>query len=186
MSDELSSYPPPAGPPTGEAAQASTTSTALAPSAPSPAQARPCPMCGGEWGPGIACQSCNQVGGLPQGIQLSTAGRRLGGYALDLALAIVTLFIGYLVWTLIVWGRGQTPGKQLLGMRVVDMNRSVRASWGKMFVRDFLLKGLVFSLILGWIGIILDFWLLWDQNRQELWDKIAGTIVVNDFQKQLA
>ncbi len=30
------------------------------------------------------------------------------------------------------------------------------------------------------IGVILDFWLLWDRDNQELWDKIVGTVVVND------
>ena len=34
---------------------------------------------------------------------------------------IVTVFIGWLTWTLIVWARGQTPGKQILGMRVVKI-----------------------------------------------------------------
>ncbi len=27
---------------------------------------------------------------------------------------------------------------------------------------------------------IVNFWLLWDHDTQELWDKIVGTIVVND------
>lgn len=30
------------------------------------------------------------------------------------------------------------------------------------------------------IGIVVNFWLLWDKDTQELWDKIVDTIVVND------
>jgi uncharacterized RDD family membrane protein YckC len=35
------------------------------------------------------------------------------------------------------------------------------------------------------IGIILDLWLLWDKDNQELWDKLAGTVVVNDRNKEV-
>lgn len=53
-----------------------------------------------------------------------------------------------------------------------------------MFVREFLAKGLIRGLISAvffpaWI--VLCFMLLWDKNRQELWDKVADTIVVNDI-----
>jgi len=38
--------------------------------------------------------------------------------------------------------------------------------------------------ILGWItGGIVNFWLVWDKDTQELWDKVVGTIVVNDAHK---
>jgi uncharacterized RDD family membrane protein YckC len=156
----------------------------------SPDPSRPCPSCGREWGPGIACQFCHQVEGLPTGVQLSSAGRRLGAYLLDLVLAIVTLFIGWFIWLLIVWARGQTPGKQVLGMRVVRLREGRKAGWGLMFVRDFLLKGLLFGTIIVTVtlglGLILNFWLLWDKKNQELWDKLANTIVVDDPNKALA
>jgi uncharacterized RDD family membrane protein YckC len=94
-----------------------------------------------------------------------------------------------IIWTLVVWAQGQTPGKQLLGMRVVRLDTRTYAGWGRMFLRDFvgkLLVALVSSLIPFLGGVIADCWLLWDKDRQELWDKIAGTIVVNDPDKQLA
>jgi hypothetical protein len=28
--------------------------------------------------------------------------------------------------------------------------------------------------------LVLDFMLLWDGNRQQLWDKVAGTTVIGD------
>src|SRR5206468_6518647 len=47
-------------------------------------------------------------------VPLASPGKRFGAYLLDLLLIIVTLVIGWLVWLFIDWGKGQTPGKQLL------------------------------------------------------------------------
>ena len=43
----------------------------------------------------------------------------------------------------------------------------------------YLLEGLLAVVTLG-IG-----WLVWDSRNQELWDKVVGTVIVNDPQKQL-
>ena len=61
----------------------------------------------------------DQVSGLnlPEGTELATVGRRIGSWFLAIPLAIVTLGIGYVIWGVIVWGRGQTPTQQVLGMR---------------------------------------------------------------------
>lgn len=153
-----------------------------------PQAAAVCANCGQAWTGSQACTFCGQVWGLPRGIALSSAGRRLGGYLLDGVLIFCTLVIGWVIWTLIVWAQGQTPGKQILGMRVVRLDTRAHAGWGRMFLRDFVGKLLV-SLTFGLLfigGVIADCWLLWDQDRQELWDKIAGTVVVNDPDKQLA
>jgi uncharacterized RDD family membrane protein YckC/RNA polymerase subunit RPABC4/transcription elongation factor Spt4 len=155
-----------------------------------PQTAAVCPKCHQVWTTGSqSCTFCGQVWGLPDGIVLSPAGRRLGGVLLDGLLIVCTLVIGWVIWTLVVWAQGQTPGKQLLGMRVVRLDTRTYAGWGKMFLRDFvgkLLVAMVSSLIPFIGGVIADCWLLWDKDRQELWDKIAGTIVVNDPDKQLA
>ncbi len=147
-----------------------------------------CPNCGQAWTGSQACTFCGQVWGLPRGIMLSSAGRRLGGYLLDGLLIVCTLVIGWIIWTLIVWAQGQTPAKQILGMRVVRLDTRAHAGWGRMFLRDFIGKLLV-SLTFGLFfigGVIADCWLLWDKDKQELWDKIAGTVVVNDPDKLLA
>ena len=62
---------------------------------------------------------------------------RLGQAFLEYALIIVTLGIGYLVWTLIILGQGQTPGKQVLKLRVYDSTTGKPAKWGHMFLREF-------------------------------------------------
>jgi uncharacterized RDD family membrane protein YckC len=129
------------------------------------------------------------VWGLPNGIVLSSAGRRFGGYLLEGLLFVCTLGIGWFIWTLIVWAQGQTPAKQTLGMRVVRLDTRAHAGWGRMFLRDFIGKGIVWligALIFAIGAVIADCWLLWDKDKQELWDKLAGTVVVNDPDKRLA
>jgi len=121
---------------------------------------------------------------LPPGVVVSSAGKRLGGYLLEVLLVIVTLVLGWLIWSLIVWGQSTSPAKQLLKMKVLKKDTGLRASYGTMALRElvgkWLIVGLVIGSICGLVAIVLDFMLLWDKDRQELWDKIAGTIVVDD------
>jgi uncharacterized RDD family membrane protein YckC len=113
--------------------------------------------------------------------------RRLGAYLLDVLLAIVTLLIGWLIWSLIVWGRGQSPGKQLLNMRVIRSDSHVVVSWGRMALREVVCKSVIgFVAGVTLIGWVLYLWLLWDGENQELWDKMASTLVVDDPERSYA
>ena len=92
--------------------------------------------------------------------------------------------VGWLVWSLVVWRRGQTPAKQVLGMRVLKLRTASTATWGTMFLRE------VVGKFIGWVTnvftlSVLSFMLLWDKNHQEVWDKVAGTIVVDDRTRPL-
>ena len=117
----------------------------------------------------------------PEELATASPGRRLGGYALDTLFLIITLFIGWLIWFIIVAPRGQTPGKQLLGMYVMREDGS-RAGGGYMWLREFVVEGIVFGVLisgltggLGWaLGAL---WCLWDRERQCLWDKVTATYV---------
>lgn len=92
----------------------------------------------------------------------ATPQHRLAGLALDAVLMFVTLYIGYIVWSLIIWGQGQTPGKQILRMRVYSAQNFRAATWGHMAVRQFLipltisLAGLVPILLFGGVGTTFD------------------------------
>jgi len=161
-----------------------------------PAGARFCPDCGNaveadqpaayvipiaEPAPSPAPGRPGKLAGLPETVRLSSAWRRLGGYLLEGVLFVVTLIVGWLIWSIIVWGRGETPAKQLLGMRVVHRETLTAAGRGRMFVREVPCKFLMWLIALAtFLGNIFYFWLLWDSERQELWDKMVDTVVVND------
>lgn len=133
---------------------------------------QPCVNCGEAPGYERSCRVCRQVTGMPAGITTSSARRRLLGFALDLVLAIVTLGIGYLVWTLIVFRGGRSPAKQLLGMRAVKLKDDRPAGWWRMLWRE-IAKLLLLTVLVS------AFWILWDYDNQELWDKMAETLVVD-------
>lgn len=117
--------------------------------------------------------------GAPLGVSVASPGKRLGGYLMEGVLVAVTLVIGYVIWALIAFGRGQTPGKQVLGMRVVKLNDGQAANFGTSFMREFIAKPVISVLSIATLGIV-NFWLIWDKDTQQLWDKVVGTIVVND------
>ncbi|WJY40856.1 RDD family protein [Streptomyces sp. P9-2B-2] len=85
----------------------------------------------------------------------------------------------WLIWAFLVFPRGQTPAKQLLHLRVIYIPEARAARWWRMFFREFIAKGII-GLLAAVTLLIPYFWLLWDRNRQELWDKMATTLVVTD------
>ena len=132
---------------------------------------------------------------------------RLAGLALDAVLMTVTFYIGYIVWSLIIWGQGQTPGKQILRMRVYASENLKPATWSHMAVRQFLipltisLAGLVPLLLASTDGDLTDityivivllyfatlvfqlvdaFWILKGDDRRRITDMWAKTDVLNE------
>ncbi len=90
-------------------------------------------------------------------LQTATPARRLGGYLVETALAVVTLGVGWIIWFIIVAPRGQTPAKQLLGMYILRAD-GTRAGSSSVWVRELLVKGLLFGILaaltlyLAWLG----------------------------------
>ena len=116
--------------------------------------------------------------GFPVGVVVSSAGKRLIAHLLEFGLMLVTCFIGWLIWALFTFANGQTPAKQIMGMRTVNIVTGARAGWGRMFVREVCAKSLI-GFFLGWL-VFPYFWLLWDKNKQQLWDKMVETTVLDD------
>ena len=127
-------------------------------------------------------------------LALAGQGRRLAAYVLDIVLFAITLGIGWLIWLLVVGGRGQNPAKQLLGMHVALADGS-RAGLGVMLLREIVAKWAVFAVLdlllslanPGVAGTITSLalavaalWCAWDANRQCLWDKALKTYVVRE------
>jgi uncharacterized RDD family membrane protein YckC len=187
-------YPPPGGPAGGYPPPPNPGPAAYPPapgygSAPPPApgygSAPPPPAYGSAPPPGYGYGAIPGLPPLPPGVELATPGRRIGGWFLDILLAIVTLGIGYLIWTLFfTWRWGQTPAKQVLGMRIYKLETQRAATWGTMFLRQFI-GGIVNGIF--YIGYIVSFiFLFTDSMRRTVPDRIAGTIALSDPNKVLA
>ena len=56
--------------------------------------------------------------------------------ALTPLLLIVTLGIGWLLWSILEWRSGRTPSYRLLGLRVVRRSDEQRIGLGRSFVRS--------------------------------------------------
>ena len=122
---------------------------------------------------------------LPDGTELASVGRRIGAYFLAIPLAIVTLGIGYVIWGLIVWGNGQTPALQVLGMRVWRPETNRVAGFWHMALRE--IVGRICDGILSLVTEITSFVLfVSSRDRKSLHDHVAGTVVLYDPNKTLA
>ena len=125
-------------------------------------------------------QVVQQQGGLPPGVQIASVGSRIGASLLDSLLLIATLFIGWLIWAAITAGKGQTPAKQLLKIRVVDATTGLPIG----FARYFFMRGIIGNFVANIANFftlyILFFMPLWDKRNQSVTDKISGTLVVSD------
>ena len=120
-------------------------------------------------------------------------GLRCGALALDLLLSGLTLGVGWLIWLLVVARRGQAPGKQVLGLRVLRGDGS-QAGWGRTVLRELLVTlvplsllltgmtatgGVALALIVGTPLVFLAGALLMlrTPRSQTIWDKAADTLV---------
>ncbi|GIF15491.1 RDD family protein [Actinoplanes teichomyceticus] len=112
---------------------------------------------------------------------LVTPGGRLGAQLLEAVLITFTGGIGWLVWALLIFGRGQTPARQLLGHVVVDGLTGQPFTWGRMAARELLIKGLLgyFAGVLT-IGVysLIDALMVFGERARTLHDKMAGSVVV--------
>jgi len=117
------------------------------------------------------------AGGEP----IATPAVRLGSYLLELLLVIVTLAIGWIIWSLIVWSKGTTPGHQVLRLYIVDEKSGKTATWGHMALREFVMKGIVgsaASTVTFGIYFIVDSLFVVRSDRRTLHDLLSSTQVV--------
>jgi uncharacterized RDD family membrane protein YckC len=121
---------------------------------------------------------------LPNGTQLAGVGRRIGAYFLAIPLAVVTLGIGYIIWGLILWGKGTSPALKVLGMKVWKHAENRPATFGTMALRDIL--GRIVDGILSFITLLISFILfVTGKEHKSLHDMVAGTVVLHDPNKVL-
>lgn len=161
-----------------------------------------CRACNGEVQPGIRwCTICHSNLASATGGRLASPAKRLGAYVLDLVIPLtailimilvagagaatgtsggtgigvlvaLVMLIGYAAWALTLFAKGTTPGKSMLGMRVVKEDGHV-AGFGTMLVREWIGKAISGMLLsLGFL------WILFDRDRQGWHDKLVSTYVV--------
>jgi uncharacterized RDD family membrane protein YckC len=115
---------------------------------------------------------------LPEGVVLTSKGRRLLCALLEGVLAIVTLGIGYFIWQFFTYGTGQTPGKKLMGIRVISLNDGKATTFWMTLLREWIVKAFIGGITFG----IAYVWILFDDKNQSLYDKVLNTVVVDDPQ----
>lgn len=168
-------------------------------------RARTCPGCGAP-GPAAGTVTLGTAGPVPAGAALASYGSRVGAFLLDAA--ILTIPVGVLVFSIMgaamstrpavgfsvipvifIWviasvlykplmegAKGATLGKMMVGIKVVAADTGARCDYGKAFLRW--LIGAVINIVP--FGFFVDvLWPLWDERRQALHDKVAGTLVVS-------
>lgn len=86
---------------------------------------------------------------------------------------ILSLALGIAYWSYFEGSSsGQTIGKRVIGIRVIDLQGGGPIGFSRAVIR-------YFSRILSTIPLLLGyFWMLWDPEKQTWHDKLAGSVVV--------
>ena len=111
---------------------------------------------------------------LPEEARPVSVGRVVAAYALAVLLFIVTLGVGYLAWSVVTWGQGQTPAQRVLGLRCWRPETGHVANRGQMALRQLTGLALNGQLLIG------VFVLLSGINEVSLGDVFARTVVMRD------
>ncbi len=107
-----------------------------------------------------------------EGCDFSDAGITL--FFVLLASWLVLYLAAFVLYTVVPVGRtGQTLGRRIVGVRVVDMRSGAPCGFGRSLVR-----ALVAGFASGAIFYLGYLWMLWDDNKQTWHDKASDTIVI--------
>lgn len=167
-------YPPPYAPPYAPA----ETAVCRACGARLPRNAEWCPVCHAstrDFVDGTLASPLRRLGAsiLDQAIPM-VLGATLGVTMFETRKSIVAsvVFLAYGIWACTLYSRGTTPGKNILGMVVLDEDGDPAGFW-RMLGREWI--GKFFSALVFGVGYL---WILIDDERQGWHDKMFGTHVV--------
>ena len=113
--------------------------------------------------------------------RLASPQARLGAYLVDIGLAIVTLFIGWFIWSMFTWQTGQTPAKRLMKQVVVDGRTGETFTWVKMLLREAVVKwvaGGIASAASNGIAFVVDSLFIFREDRKTVHDMIVQSKVI--------
>ena len=153
-----------------------------------PAASVLCPQCGARIGGGVGyCPNCGaEQPGAGEDVQYAGFLIRLGAFIIDSLItgvpaAIITSFtdipalgtaLSVVYYVMFTYAKGQTPGKMLLGLHVVDAN-GLRPSLKQVFLREVIGKAIsALALLIGFL------WIIWDPKKRGWHDYIGGTYVI--------
>jgi uncharacterized RDD family membrane protein YckC len=121
---------------------------------------------------------------------------RLGAYLLDVLIygipavivvviaAVISDALGVLAYFLVIVGsvayfiyfeggpKGATPGKQVCGIKIIDMQGGGSIGYGRAFIRW------IMKIVSGAVFYLGYLWMLWDKEKQCWHDKVANDVVV--------
>lgn len=117
-------------------------------------------------------------GSLPAGIVPVNNGARFWAAVLDGLLMLVTLFVGWLVWSVILYSQSTSPAKKILGLHIVDAKTGAPATMQQMLLREVLGKIVLGSITRGITGLVSGVMILVLPTRQGIHDYIGKTVVV--------
>ena len=112
---------------------------------------------------------------------LASAGARLGAHLMEGLLALVTLGIGWIIWSFVEWGKGTTPGHKVLKQYIVDEKTGKTFTWGRMALREIVIKGIlcgVLYVVTFSIFYFVDSLMVVRDDRRTIHDRISGSLVV--------
>jgi uncharacterized RDD family membrane protein YckC len=111
---------------------------------------------------------------LPQGVRLASRTQVARAWLLGLLLFIVTAGIGYITWSLFVWGQGRTPAQRILSLRCwLPEPRRVagREQTALRQITGFFLNGQLLAGLFIWLT---------SSKLRSAGDFLAGTVILHD------
>ncbi|MQF94334.1 MAG: zinc-ribbon domain-containing protein [SAR202 cluster bacterium] len=155
---------------------------------PQPRAAVPCPQCGARIREGVQfCPNCgSEQAGAEETSEYAGFLVRLGAAIIDSLItgvpaAIITSFteipafgtvLSVVYYVLFTYYRGQTPGKMLLDIHVVDENGQ------KPNLRQVILREVVGKAVSALVLLIGYLWIIWDPKKRGWHDYFGNTYVV--------
>lgn len=122
-----------------------------------------------------ALKNCDRVTDIngAESIECADGQLNAGMLAAGIAVAVLGAIVVFVIYLRALGRTGQTWGRKIVGVRVVDKNTGQPLGTGRAFGR-LLLEGLLSGPIC-WLGYL---WMLWDKDRQTWHDKIVNGQVV--------
>jgi hypothetical protein len=117
----------------------------------------------------------------------ATIGARIKALLLTAVLIVVTLGVGWLVWSAIEWRSGRTPSYRRARLRVVRKLDGSPAGLGRSLLREACCAVLLIPTLAGCCFLALGFALgasppggMFSQSRNAPWDVLTRTEVVSE------